>query len=176
MNIIPTMHNTHVYEHEHTINKSCNLLEVLVRSMSAIYPFNFNHVCSYRLSILRRILCCYTRRAPTAGHRPAVGARLVSWNCFTISVCVYVCMYVCMYICLSVYVCMYVCMYICLSFRTHVSKPFTWSLKAACMQTINAKQSLYYTHAQVSSASKVCFFPNRKPGVATIHRLRSQLS
>ena len=39
------------------------------------------------------------------------------------------------------------------------------------MQTIKAKQSLYYTHAQVSSASKVCFFPNRKPGVATIHRL-----
>jgi len=34
-----------------------------------------------------------TRRAPTAGHRPApaVGVRLVSWNCFTKSVCV--CMY-----------------------------------------------------------------------------------
>jgi len=81
-------------------------------------------------------------------------------------VCVYVCMHVCMY----------VCMYICLSFRTHVSKPFTWSLKAACTQTIKAKQSLYYTHAQISSASKVCFFPNRKPGVATVHRLQSQLS
>ena len=48
-----------------------------------------------------------------------------------------------------VFVCMYVCMYICLSFCTHVSKPFTWSLKAACIQTIKAKQSLYYTHAQV---------------------------
>ena len=70
-------------------------------------------------------------------------------------------------------VCMYVCMYICLSFRTHGSKPFTWSLKAACIQTIKAKQSLYYTRAQISSASKVCFFSNRKLGVATVHRLRS---
>ena len=43
-------------------------------------------------------------------------------------------------------------MYICLSFRTHVSKHFTWSLKAACIYTIKAKQSLYYTHVQVSSA------------------------
>ena len=59
-------------------------------------------------------------------------------------------------------VCMYVCMYICLSFRIHVSKPFTWSLKAACIQTIKAKQSLHYTHAQVSSPSKTCFFPIRK--------------
>ena len=83
-------------------------------------------------------------------------ARLVSWNCFT----------------KSVPVCSYVCMYICLSFRTHVSKPFTWSLKAACMQTIKAKQSLYYTHAQVSSPLKACFFPNRKPGIATILRLQ----
>ena len=33
-------------------------------------------------------------------------------------------------------VCLYVCMYICLSFRTHVSKPFTWSLKAACIQSL----------------------------------------
>jgi len=87
-------------------------------------------------------------------RRPAVGARLVSWNCFPISVCV--------------------CMYICLSFRTHVSKTFTWSLKAACIQSIKAKES--YTHAQVSSPSKACFFPNRKPGVATIRRLLSQLS
>ena len=59
-------------------------------------------------------------------------------------------------------------MYICLSFHTHVTKPFTLSLKAACIQTIKAKQSLYYTHAQVSSALKVCFFPNQKPGVATM--------
>jgi len=40
-------------------------------------------------------------------------------------------------------VCVCVCMYICLSFRTHVGKPFTWSLKAACIQIIKAKQSLY---------------------------------
>ena len=39
-----------------------------------------------------------------------------------------------------------VCMYICLFFYTHASKPFTWSLKAACMQTIKAKQSI---HVQV---------------------------
>ena len=45
---------------------------------------------------------------------------------------------------------------------------FTWSLKTACMQTIKAKQSLYYTHAQVSSPSKACFFLNWKPGVSTI--------
>ena len=38
-----------------------------------------------------------------------------------------------------------------------MSKPFTGSLKAACIQTIKAKQSLYYTHTQVSSASKVDF-------------------
>ena len=58
MNIIPTMHYTHVHEHEHTINKSCNLLEVLVRSKSAIYPFN--HVCSCRLSILWKTRCYFT--------------------------------------------------------------------------------------------------------------------
>ena len=56
-------------------------------------------------------------------------------------------------------------MYICLSFHTHVSKSFTWSLKAACIQIIKAKQSLYYTHAQASSASKVCFFPYGKQGM-----------
>jgi len=37
-------------------------------------------------------------------------------------------------VCVSV--CLYVCMYICLSFRTHVSKSFTWSLKAACIQSL----------------------------------------
>ena len=56
------------------------------------------------------------------------------------------------------------CMYICLFFRTHVSKPYIWSLKAACIQIIKAKQSVYYTHAQASSASKVCFFPYGKQG------------
>ena len=30
------------------------------------------------------------------------------------------------------------------------------------IQTIEAKQSLYYTHAQVSSASKMGFFPQSK--------------
>jgi len=70
-------------------------------------------------------------------------------------------------------VCMYVCMYICLSFCTHVSKPFTWR---ACIQTIKAKQSLYYTHAQVSSALKVSFFPNWKLGMATVHRHPGWLS
>jgi len=78
--------------------------------------------------------------------------------------------------CVCMYVCMHVCMYICLSFCTHVSKPFTWSLKAACIQIIKAKQSLYYTQTQVSSALKVCFFPYWKPGVATVHKPRSQLS
>ena len=52
-------------------------------------------------------------------------------------------------VCACLYACMHACMYIYLSFRTHVSKPFTWSLKAACMQTIKAKQNLYYTNAQV---------------------------
>ena len=77
------------------------------------------------------------------------------------------------YVCL--YVCMFVCIYcICLSFYTHVSKPFSWSLKAACIQSIKVKESLYYTHAEVSSPSKACFFRNRKLGVATICRLLSQ--
>ena len=57
---------------------------------------------------------------------------LVSWNCFTKSVC----------------------MYICLSFHTHASKPFTWSTKAACVHIIKAKQSLHCTYTQASSASK----------------------
>jgi len=67
------------------------------------------------------------------------GVRPVSWNCFTKSVCVYACIFVC------------------LSAPTWVSmsKPFTWNLKAACKQTIKAKQSLYYTHAQASSPLKV---------------------
>ena len=86
---------------------------------------------------------------PGARPQPAVGTCQVSWNYFTKSVHVFV------------------CMYICLSFRVHVSKPFAWSLKAACMQTIKAKQSLYYTHAQVSSPSKACFFPNQKPDPQT---------
>ena len=33
------------------------------------------------------------------------------------------------------------------------------------MQTLKAKQSLHYTHAQVSSPSKEYFFPNQKPAV-----------
>ena len=37
--------------------------------------------------------------------------------------------------------CACVCMYICLSFCTYMSKPFTWSLKPARIQTIKAKQS-----------------------------------
>jgi len=41
-------------------------------------------------------------------------------------------------------VCVFVCMYICLYFHTHVSKPFTWSLKVTCIQTLKAKQNLYY--------------------------------
>ena len=57
---------------------------------------------------------------------------------------------------------MYVCMFVCLSFHTHVSKSFTLSMKAACIQTIKAKQSLHYTYAQVSSASKVGFFSQLK--------------
>ena len=31
----------------------------------------------------------------------AVGAHLVSWNCFTKSVCIYLCMYVCIFVCLQ---------------------------------------------------------------------------
>ena len=76
----------------------------------------------------------------------------------------------------SAFTCLYVCMYICLSFCTHESKPFTWTLKAVFLQTLKAKQSLHYTHAQVSSPSKECSFPNRKPYIATILRLQSQLS
>jgi len=63
----------------------------------------------------------------------------------------YVYMYECMYV-------RTVCIYVCMSPHTHVNKPITWSLKAACIQT-KAKQSLHYTYAQVSSASKVFFFP-----------------
>jgi len=44
--------------------------------------------------------------AETVGWRLAVGVRLVYWNFFTKSVCVFVCLYVCRYICLSV--CTYV--------------------------------------------------------------------
>ena len=133
---------------------------------AAVYQSQFSkrfHLTNYRHGMIKSASLIFfkTRCAPTAGCRLAVGTHLVSWNCFTKSVCVCVCMYVCMYICLS--------------FCTHVSKPFTWSLKAACIQTIKAKQSLYYTHTQVSSPPKACFFPNRKPGVATILRLRSQL-
>ena len=80
------------------------------------------------------------KMGPTIGQLWA-HARLVSWNCFMKSVCVYVSMHVAIFV---------------LPFCTHVSKPFTWSLKAACIQIIKAKQSLYYTYAQVSSALKVC--------------------
>ena len=62
------------------------------------------------------------------------------------------------------YVCMHVCMNICLSFHTHVSKPFTSSLKAACKQTIKAKQSLHYTHALVSFCIKGVFLSQLKTG------------
>ena len=47
-------------------------------------------------------------------------------------------------------------------FFTHMSKFFALSMKTACIQTIKAKQSLYYTYAQVISASKVGFFPHLK--------------
>jgi len=48
-----------------------------------------------------------------------------------------------MYLC--IYVCMHKCMCISLSFRTHMTKALTWSMKAACIQTLKAKQSLYVT-------------------------------
>jgi len=51
-------------------------------------------------------------------------------------------------------VCMYVCMYVYLFVFLHPREQ-TFYLKTACIQPIKAKQSLYYTHAQVSSASKV---------------------
>jgi len=69
---------------------------------------------------------------------------------FTISVC-----------------CMYVRIFVCLSAPT-------WTDLENSLYTNNKrlKKSLYYTHVQVSSASKVCFFPNQKLGVATFHRLQ----
>ena len=65
---------------------------------------------------------------------------LVSWNCFTKSVCV----------------CMYTCIFAFLSVPTWTN---ILSIKAG-------KESLYYyVYAQVSSALKVGFFPELKPGV-----------
>jgi len=56
-----------------------------------------------------------------------------------------------------------------LSFCTHVSKSF--SIKADYIEAIKAKQSLFYTYGQVSSALKVGFYPKKKTGIMTIHRL-----
>ena len=76
-----------------------------------------------------------TRRMPTAS--------LVSWNYFTKGVC------------------MYACIYICLS-APKWANLLLWSMKAACIQTIKANQSLNYTHTQVSSASKASFLHQSK--------------
>ena len=55
-------------------------------------------------------------------------------------------------VCVCMYACMYACMYVYLFVFPHQrEQTFTWSLKAACIQIIKAKESLYYTHAQVSS-------------------------
>ena len=44
---------------------------------------------------------------------------------------------------------------ICLSFRTHVSKSFTWSMKAACIQTMKAKQLKPILHLLINTG-KLC--------------------
>jgi len=64
-----------------------------------------------------------------------------------------------------------VCIFACLSIPTWAS---LLSMKAASIQTIS-KVYNYYTFAQVSSALKVGFFLNLKPGVATVHRLQGLL-
>ena len=72
-------------------------------------------------------------------------------------VCVCVCMYVCMHVCMYIFV-----------FPHPREQIFYLMLESSLYTNTKAKQSLYYTHAQVSSPSKACFSPNRKLGVETI--------
>jgi len=45
-------------------------------------------------------------------------------------------------------------------------------MKAAYIQAAVVLNKAHYTHTQVISASKVCFLPDLKQGIATVQRLQ----